>query len=176
MVEIKGLKIYIVIFVTLLIVGLFFAAQYLLALYRIDKPLRDQLAALEGIKGLEIIENAKSTDIRLELEPGIDFYNLYQNVDGIMEKILGNKRGKIIITNNSIKELSASYLQMHYAIYEGINTGRFLEMKKNIDDIALSLELDNYQVWVDNEAVYLQLDKNNNSFYSRISYHDNNVK
>ena len=49
-------------------------------------------------------------------------------------------------------------------------------MKKNIDDIALSLELDNYQVWVDNEAVYLQLDKNNNSFYSRISYHDNNVK
>ena len=85
-------------------------------------------------------------------------------------------KGKIIITNNSIKELSASYLQMHYAIYEGINTGRFLEMKKNIDDIALSLELDNYQVWVDNEAVYLQLDKNNNSFYSRISYHDNNVK
>ena len=89
--EFRGIKLYIVIIVTLLIVGLFFAARYLLAVYRIDKPLRNELASLEGIKEIEIIENKKGTELQVSFLPGIDFYELYQEIEGIMENVKGEK-------------------------------------------------------------------------------------
>lgn len=176
MMEIKGLKFYIIIIVTIAIVGLFFTAQYLLDVYQIEKPLKNELASLEGVREIELIENNKSSEliVMVKFEPGIEFYNLYQEIERILEKILGSRSVNIIITNESISELAEVYYQVHFAIYEGINTGKFLEMKANIDGIVYAEELDNYRVWIDNEAVYLQLDKNNNSFYTRIAYNDIN--
>lgn len=174
--EFRGIKLYIVIIVTLLIVCLFFAARYLLAIYRIDKPLRNELASLEGIKEIEILENKKGTELQVSFLPGIDFYELYQEIEGIMENVKGEKNTDIIIINDSDNELREIYYQVHFALYEGISTGRFLEMKKNIDDILRREELDGYLVRVDRQAVYLQLDKDNHSFYYRIPYNDIGIK
>lgn len=174
--EFRGIKLYIVIIVTLLIVGLFFAARYLLDVYRIEKPLKEQLASLEGIREIEIIENNKGKALLVSFMPGIDFYELYQKIEGKIEDVTSNSKADIIIVNDTGSELSESYYQLHFALYEGINTGRFLEMKKNIDDILSTEDLASYRVWVDEKAVYLQLDKDNDSFYCRIAYKNKGIK
>ena len=108
--------------------------------------------------------------------PGIDFYELYQKIEGKIEDVTSNRKADIIIVNDTGSELSESYYQLHFALYGGINTGRFLEMKKNIDDILSTEDLASYRVWVDEKAVYLQLDKDNDSFYCRIAYKNKGIK
>lgn len=168
--EFKGIKLYIIIFVIIAVIGLFYTGQYLFDIYKIDKPLKEEISAIEGIKDIKIINNNNLNDLFVSFEPGIDFYSSYQKINEVMETKLGSKSGNIIIDNNSSTELEEIYYQIHYAIHEGINTGKFLEMKENVEEIVSNVEIDNYRLWIDNDAVYLQLDKNNSSFYNRIPY------
>ncbi len=169
--EFKGFKLNIIILVIVIILGLFFSAQYLFKIYNVEKPIKNEILALEEIKDVSIVDNNDKKDLIVDFHPGIDFHKTYQDVNQIMQEKLGSKSGKIIISNYQRNEtLDNIYYKLHYAIYQGINTGYFVEMEKNVESIISKDELDNHKIWVDNEAIYIQLDKNKQSLYKRISY------
>ncbi len=172
--EFKGFKINIIILVIVLVIGLFFSAQYLFKVYNVDKPIKNEILALKGIKDVSIIDNSDQKDLLIDFHSGIDFYKSYQDVNQIMQDKLGSKSGNIIISKNDQEneELDDIYYKLHYAIYQGINTGYFVEMEKNVETIVGMYELDSHKIWVDNNAIYIQLDNNNKSLYKRISYNN----
>ncbi|MFW6287170.1 MAG: hypothetical protein ACOC2J_00280 [bacterium] len=170
--EFKGFKLKIILVVVILVLGLFFSGQYLNEVYNVDKPIKDDILALEGIRDVSIIDNNDKVDLHIEFKPGIDFYTLYQTITNIMDDRLGERSGNVVIAKNnqSNSNLDDIYYELHFAIYQGINTGRFVEMEENIKVIVDKSDLDNYKIWVDNQSVFIQLDRNDESIYKRISY------
>jgi len=173
--EFKGFKINIIILVVVVVLGLFFSGQHLFKIYNVDRPIKNEILALEQINDVSIIDNNDKKDLLIEFNSGIDFYESYQEVHQIMQDKLGNKSGNIIITENdqNSKELDDIYYKLHFAIYQGINTGYFVEMEKNIQSIVGINNIDSHKIWVDNNAIYIQLDNNDKSLYKRIIFNNN---
>lgn len=165
--EFKGIKIYVIIIVMISVIGIFFIGKFLYRVYNIDKPIKEELLALNGVSNVEIVKKEGKADLHLVLLPNQDFFTLYQEIANTMKNKLGSKSGDIIVLNNdeSLKEV---YHKIHFAIYEGINTSKYVEMESNVKIIAENEGIDNYKIWVDNDAVYIQLNKNDLSFYKRI--------
>ncbi len=175
--EFKGFRINIIILVVVVVLALFFSGQYLFKIYNIDKPIKSEILALEEVNDVSIIDNNDKKDLLIDFHSGIDFYESYQKVHQIMQDKLGNKSGNILISENNqnSKELAEVYYKLHYAIYQGINTGYFLEMEKNIESIVGMYNIDSHKIWVDNNAIYMQLDNNDKSLYKRIVFNNNLV-
>lgn len=175
--EFKGFKLNIILVVVLLVLGLFFSGQYINKIYNIDGPIKNEILALEGVKDISIVDNNERKDLLIEFEPGVDFYNLYQNITIMINDRLGEKGGNILIakSNQSNTNLDEVYYELHFAIYQGITTGKFVEMEENIESVADKSNLDNYKVWVDNQTVFIQLDKNADSIYKIIPYKNSSI-
>ncbi|MDI3547656.1 MAG: hypothetical protein PWR10_1308 [Halanaerobiales bacterium] len=166
--EFKGLRINIIILVIGIVLLSFFTGQHLLKIYNIDKPLKEELLAIDEINELRLVDNNGKTDIYVSFKPETNFYQVYKEIEDISSKQLGNKRGKIIIMNEPSRELEELYYKMHYAIYEGLTTNEFVKMEKNVSKIVKNYQLSDYKLWVDNQAVYLQLVNKEDSLYRRI--------
>lgn len=167
--EIRGIKLNIVIVVSLIVLLLFFVGQNLLKLYNVDKPLNNELMALQDVSDVEIKEDGNGFIINLTISPGSDFYNIYNEVEQITNKRLGKKLKEFKFKDDSA-ELQNEYYRLHYAIYEGIANKQFVTMESNIKELSKELNIDDYKLWVDSKAVYLQLNKANKNLYRRIPY------
>ncbi|ACL69944.1 hypothetical protein [Halothermothrix orenii] len=165
--EIKGIKINVVVLSMLIIVLAFFAGQHLFKLYNIEKPLTDELKSVKGVQDVKLLESGDKTDVSVKLSSDVDFYKRYHQLEKIASEKLGNELGKIIVNNedNSLEEI---YYQMHYYIFEGISTYRFSYMKNEIKEIAEKNNVSDYRVWVDEKAVYLKLNRGKTSYYKVI--------
>lgn len=168
--EYKGIKFNIVILIIIIMIGVFFGGQYLYKIYNIDQPVKKEILEIEGIDNVSIVEKNGQIDILVSLKSGIDFFQVYHKIEEIMIEKLGEQKGIIKVDNEKSKELEEEYYKLHFAIYEGISTREFVKMKESIDQIVNKINLDNYKLWIDNQAVYIQLDNNNNSLYKRIPY------
>ncbi|NLM96694.1 MAG: hypothetical protein GX175_03620 [Halanaerobiaceae bacterium] len=165
--EYKGIKLYIVLIVMLTVISLFFVGKSLYRIYNIEKPIKEELLALNGVGYVDIVKKEGRVDIYLTLLPDQDFFAIYQEIEKTVKNKIGNNSGDIIILNND-KTLEDVYHRIHFAIYEGIYTNKYLEMERNVKEIAANEGIKDYKLWVDNDAVYIQLNKNNKSFYKRI--------
>lgn len=168
--EFKGLKINIIFLVMIMVIIVFFAGQYLFKLYNIDKPVIEEIKAISGVDDIRLIDNNGKVDAMIVLGEDIDFFNVYKEIDEVLNKKLGNQKGRLLIKNENIGELDKVYYDMHYAIYEGMLTNRFVEMEKNIKEIAAQHEVTEYKLWVDSNAVFLQLEKDGYYLYHRFPY------
>jgi hypothetical protein len=169
-VEFKGLKINIIVMVIGIVLLSYFIGQYLLKTYSIDKPLQEELLKIEEIEKIELVENDGKKDIIVFFKPGINLFQTYKKIAEISTERLGDRQGRIIIENETDRYLTDLYYKLHYALYEGLATHEFVNMEHNVREIIADYDLDDYKLWIDNEAVYLQLAEGNNSFYKRIPF------
>ncbi len=168
--EFKGLKINIILLVMIMVIIVFFTGQYLLKIYNVDKPVIEEINAITGVEDIRLIDNNGKVDTMIVLGESIDFFNVYKEIDELLNTKLGNKKGRLLIKNDNIGDLDKVYYDMHYAIYEGMLTSRFVEMEKNVKEIAANHNISDYIIWVDDNAVFLQLEKEEYSFYHRFPY------
>ncbi|MFW6281827.1 MAG: hypothetical protein ACOC1O_03415 [bacterium] len=167
--EFKGLKINVIILVIMLVIVMFFFGQYIINIYNINKPLQDEINSIDGINSVQIEKEDNKTNAIVSFESNIHFYDTYREIEKIMDKRLGSNTGQIVINKVAeSKDLKDIYYKLHFAIYEGINTSKFVQMSENVKLIAEKNKINNYKVWVDEKAVYLQLNKGENSLYRRI--------
>lgn len=172
--EFKGLKINIIILVAIIVIIAFFTGKHLLEMYNVDKPLKEELLSINGVKDdLILVDNNNKTDIIISFKTGINFYQVYKEVEKTSLEMLGKSFGKIIIKNDSNKKLDDAYYKMHFTIYEGLATNKFTIMEEEFREIAESSKLKNYKIWVDNHAIYLQLSDGISHLYKRIERKDN---
>ena len=166
--EFKGLKINIIFLVIIAVILVFFAANHLINIYNVNRPLQDKLKSFTEIEDFLIIDVNGQIDLLITFQPAVDFYHLYQEIDKIAADNLGVKKGKIIIQNEGSNKLNQVYYQLQYALFEGLATSEFVDMEKNIREIVTVNNLADYKLWIDNQAVYLQLDDDDSSLYRRI--------
>jgi len=168
--EFRGYKINVIVLVIILVIVAFFSGKYLFNRYNIEKPLINELKEIEGVNDIHIIDNHNKKDIIIVFEKDINFFEVYQEAENVIDSTLSDKLGRVIIKNEEINKMDDVYYDMHYAIYEGVYTKKFVEMEKNIGKIAGIHELDNFKLWINNKAIFLQLEKDGASCYHRFPY------
>lgn len=166
----KGIRLNIVIVIIALVIILFFSGQYLFKLYGVNRPIKEEIMAIDGVAGLDILNENNSTDILISFDDNINFHETYKKIRKITNDKLGNETGKIIIKNDNIEKLENVFYELHYAIYEGIATNKFVMMNENVKNITDKNNINDFKLWIDNDAVYLQLNNDNKSLYRRIPY------
>ncbi|MEJ6951638.1 hypothetical protein [Natronospora cellulosivora (SeqCode)] len=168
--EFKGFKLNIIIVVFLLVIAVFFAGRYYYNVFSVERPIVEEILALDAVDDISLIEKQGKMDVIVKLIPGSDFFKTYQEIDIIMDEKLNNNRGNITIENHSTGDLEDLYYKLHYALYEGVNNKSFVAMEERINNIVIDNNIKDYRLWVDTQAVYLQLNNENSSFYKRIPY------
>ncbi|MFW6238717.1 MAG: hypothetical protein ACOCZR_03590 [Halanaerobiales bacterium] len=167
--EIRGIKIYIVILVILTIVLGYLGLRYVINIYNIEQPLVDEIKNLNGIKNVELGTSGDKQELILEFSPDADMYKTYNKANETATKILGEDLDNIKVTNRSTKELDDFYYQAHFYLHEGAVTGNFSTMKDNIDSISENYKLDDYKVKVKEENIYFTLVVDSNYIFKMIS-------
>lgn len=168
--EFKGVKINIVAIVILIILISFFVGQHFYKVYNIDKPIKEKIAGVDGVKKVEMLNTDGKMNMILSFDPAIDFYHVYKEIEGIFTDSKIDDKGSIIIKNDSNSDLEDVYYRLHYSIYEGIKTNKFVDMKENVAGIVEQSDFTDYRLWIDNEAVYFQLNGDEVSLYKRVPY------
>src|SRR5690554_8158600 len=118
----------------IIVIVAFFSGQYLFNLYNIEKPLINELKEIEGVNDIQIIDNNNNKDIVIVFENDILFFEVYQEIENVINSKLNENQGRVIIKNTEMDKMNEVYYDMHYAIYEGVYTKRFVEMEKNIEE------------------------------------------
>lgn len=169
--EFKGLRINIILLAIIVVILVFFTVNHLLKIYNIERPLQDRLKSFTEIEDFLLINSNGKIDLQITFRPDIDFYHLYREINQIAAEHLGSKKGKIIVENTDSKQLDQVYYQLQYALFEGMATSQFVTMEKNISRIVKANQLADYKLWIDHQALFLQLDDGKSSLYQRIPYH-----
>lgn len=153
-----------------LVLGLavIFGTQFAVKTYSFEKPFKEQVLSINGIKSVQITEGGQGKNIVLTLKPEVNLEEAYQQVAVIaQDKLRG--QSTITIEDKTSTGIKNIYKQMHYSIYQGIASGEFTEMAVQIKNIAVANQLKNYDLRVDNNNVYLKLVKNGEVFCKVIS-------
>lgn len=166
--EIRGIKIYIVILVILIIVLGYFGLRYVINQYNVKQPLLNEINNLDGIENVNLNSTDNQQELILEYESDAEFYETYIKAKKIAKTMLDDKFNEIKITNNSNQQLNNFYQEVHFFLYEGAENGNFSDMKQNIDKSAKNNDFDNYKIIVDETNIYFSLIKNNNYFFKII--------
>ncbi len=172
--EYRGIKINIVLLIIVIAMILYFTGNFIINKYNVEKPLIDEIIAIEGIEDIELTEKNDKTKLKIKLANNGDLYNVYKNVDNIASEKIGDGNYEIIVSNKESNKLQLIYFRLHYAIYEGIATKKFTVMNKNIKEIVEENNLQYYNLRIDSENVYLKLADNNSVFYHIIPRNSDN--
>ena len=156
----KGVRLTIV--VVTLIVGLavIFGGQYAVKTFYQEEPFKKRVLSIEGIEDVKLVEVKDGQKVYLTVNPEVDVKTAYRKTDEMAQEMLKGEV-KVEVDNKSTAQLQDIYHKMHFAIYEGIASGKFTVMAENIEAIGQEIELQDLNVEVDNENVYLKFAKNN---------------
>lgn len=152
----KGVRLTIVLIVLLVGLGVFLGGQYVVKTYHLEEPFKAKVLSMEGIESVELTETDKSMKVRLTLNSDVRLQEVYQTVNELANEML-NQKITIEMDQQISQELEDLYQEMHFAIYEGIASGKFTMMSTQLKEIATTEQVDDYQIQVDNNNVYLKV-------------------
>lgn len=164
------LRLDIVVLTFIIVSALAFGGQYAYLRFQVEGPTVRALEAVPGVKAARIERDAQGKSaVRIKLQAVPDFAATYKRIVATAEKHLGGSLAGIIIEDGRDEELVKTYSRMNFAVEEGIATGRFTKMAGSLQKAAREAGLDRFDVWVDEDRVYLSLENNHHWLYQAVS-------
>ncbi|MDP2857368.1 MAG: hypothetical protein Q8P50_05245 [Bacillota bacterium] len=163
----KSLKGLIVIVVSAAVgFGLFFGVNLILVNRTVTKPLENSLRQVPGVLSVKAHEGSGRLKIDVSLGQVQDFHETYSSLVRRVSEIVGKREYELDILDHRDDQLEMAYYQMHYDIQEAIATGGFSRMASALEQHSRDLGLSGAKVFVDQRAVYLQLQSGSNYLYA----------
>ncbi|MFW5962612.1 MAG: hypothetical protein ACOCQR_03250 [bacterium] len=167
----KEFNFHIAFFVATLVIIFFFGTQYIINIFFIEKPIEQDIAKIKGVEEVSLENKKNQINIEMTLNPNLDLYNTYDKIEKIAKEKVSKENFIVKFVNKENQFLEDIYHEMHYAIYEGIYTKKFVIMQERLEEIVRKHKIDNLNLWVDDKRVLLQLDHNDKSYYKNIVIH-----
>ena len=159
----------IVLIISIVALLTFFGGKYLFNYFGINQPLISKIENIEEVEAVELVSNSSKIDIEISLKNSVsDFYNFYNDVNKIAVNHLGDDLGEIKILDNKNTKLEEVYYNSHFYIYEGIALRKYTFIQENVDKVVNDSQITSYNLWIDQDYVYLELIDNDDYFYKII--------
>lgn len=152
----KGIRLTIVIIALVVGLSVFLGGQYVVKTYHLEEPFKAEVLSMKGVEGVELTETGNSMKVRLTMNSDVRLQQVYQKVNELANEMLQQKI-TIEMDQKTSQEMEDLYQDMHFAIYEGIASGKFTAMSTQLKEIATTERVDDYQIQVDNDNVYLKV-------------------
>ncbi|HHY37858.1 MAG TPA: hypothetical protein GX507_02910 [Clostridia bacterium] len=160
-----GKRIVITGIVSLLTLGTMFVAGNTWARHSIEQPLVHSVSALEGVEDAQLKRAGAKLYLEIRLGDVKDFKALYEDVERAIIEKYGDQEVIISIVDDRDSRLAHAYYLAHFYIAESIATGRFSSIPSNMARLSKEMGLDDWQVWIGSNRVYLKMRANGHHLY-----------
>ncbi|HHY36491.1 MAG TPA: hypothetical protein GX518_02235 [Firmicutes bacterium] len=156
--NIKGLRVGIIVTAALVSFALFFAGQSIYQRHFVLNPLLEELGAIEGVEGVQVLTAEEGKSFAFQLAGGLDLARVYGEIEAKLRTGLGKEGYTIFLKDHRNRDLEEAYHRVHFALHEAIARGNFRDLADKVEEEARSLGIEDYRVTVDSERVYLQFE------------------
>lgn len=162
----KNIRLHIVLlaFIVVLLIG--FLGQKVLYTQQIEKPLEERFAAIEGVESVELTGKGGQQELVISLAKVGQLDQTYREIVRTARSILGEDFDSIRLIDKRNTRLNDALHASHFAIEEGIATGRFTQMAHEVASVMESLGIEDFRLAVDETNVYLQIADKENYLFS----------
>jgi len=151
----NGLNLTKIVVVLLLCLALLFGGQYIYRHIVLDKPMGEELTAVEGVKDYRVVSAGGEKEIVLIMSPLNNLQESFLKAQEIVYKVYSDQT-RVKVSDNTNDILQEVWYQSQFTVYEGIYSGHFVDMKHQLNDIAAQYSKVQIRAYVDNERVYFQ--------------------
>lgn len=165
--QIKGIRIYVVLVVVLLMMSLLVGAQYLYQRYNVEQPLfklYSDTKLVDNIRNIKLEEQGGTVAVTLSLNRTDNLRRAYRELYDYTGQVLGSDRFIMQLKDNRTRELDDIYSQSQFVIYEALTKGNFPAMADAIEQNA-SYSGVQARVYMDEKNIYVALYKGENYLY-----------
>ncbi len=161
------LRIWAVAIVLAVALGALFGGYYLYEQNTVKAPLEQALAEAPGVKAFTLTRDGAVTRLDVELAWVDSLADTYAALDATAGRLLGQGYALRLIDRRD-PFLERVYHQAHFALQEGIYTGRFTDMARSVDEIMAQNGVEEYRLTVTERHVFLQIKKGRAYLYEVI--------
>ncbi|VBB05270.1 Hypothetical protein LUCI_0477 [Lucifera butyrica] len=154
----------------LLTLGILYAGQSMWRQQTTTRPLNNALQHIDGVKKVICQDSGQPKNLltlSVTLDPSANFQKTYVHIQQTAVRFLGNRPFRIRVEDRSTPELEQIDYRAQYYLQQAIMTGNFPRMADKIQEIASNAGVTAH-VYVDSQAIYLQLAQGDNSFYTLV--------
>lgn len=154
----KNVKVPLVVLVFLIVTAAGLGIHRVYVHQRVEGPLADMALDLEGVDSIELVKTISGKrDVYVRFDPDAPLEIVYPEVLSAARHSLGAMMGRLIVVDQRNPLLDEAYHKIHFAVQEGISTGRFTQMEAEIDRRLQSFPINDARVTVSHDHVYVQL-------------------
>lgn len=165
-------------FIALIItVTLLYAGQALWQNYVIDLPLGKTLNEIDGVEKVTWDSGSSfysAVSINIELGNINNLQKTYKEIKEKIDTTLNGREYLLEISDDRSQELEQAYYDIHYYVQKSIVDGDFPTLEVKVREKAEMIGA-HAKVYVDEQNIYLQLDKKDSSLFAVIGRHSDSI-
>lgn len=150
------LKIPIVIVVFAISLTLLLLGQHFIFRPHTLSVLEAKFTNIAGVKTACVTFNDEGLSLDIELDDNPDLKSSYSQILRLAKQV-GLSPERITIQDDRGPILSQALYDIHYSVAEGIATGQFRQMAAIVEEELVHHNIENYQIWVEQECVYVEM-------------------
>lgn len=155
----RELKIRIIILVAVISLGVLFGARFAYE-HLFLGSLKEAFLSIDGVADLKV-ERGQQTILVVTLERVERLETTYGAIRALAEERLGN-HWTVELVDQRNGELVERYHQLHYALWQAISTGDFVEMADRVEAVTQGLDA---RITVDRDFIYVELETEDGYLY-----------
>lgn len=164
--RVKGFSLPVIIITFILTLGILFSVNWVYTEMAIKKPLGQQLSEVKGVKGYTIENGLETMALTVELGLVDNIETSYMSLNEIAYSHVKNSQGyEIRIIDNPNSQLITLWNEIQYYAYQSLVQGDFVALKESLDDIVKVNENVNYQVYINETHLFIQVQSHENYIY-----------
>lgn len=165
--QIKGLRIPFILISAILSLALLIGAQWIYKEFAVERPLMEKIFNLSGVESAEFTDDSKPSRLDIKLNSDVELADFIARVKNIVVSDYGNPVELHLIDQRN-EELNELLTTSRFYIYEALVKGNYTEMYASLNKLFESSDLEKWELTMDNQYLYLELQKESNYLYEVI--------
>ncbi|WP_418789933.1 hypothetical protein [Phosphitispora sp. TUW77] len=165
--KIKGIRVYVVVVVLAVTLGILLTIQYVYQKYNVEQPLFKIYSDTKLVDDVKIDNEGVVPTVTLNVRKTEDLKDVYLKLNSYTEEIFGHNQFQIELKDKRTKELSEIYYNSQYVIYEAMANGDFTKMAAEVQENARNNGA-KARVFIDNANIYISFIKDDKYLYEVI--------
>lgn len=168
--QIKGIRIYVVLVVVILMLSILIGAQYMYQRYSVEQPLFKLYAKtklVDNITKIKLEEQGDTVSVTLVLNKTDNLRQAYQDLYRSTGQVLGRDRFQMRLKDTRTRELENVFYRSQFVIYEALVKGSFPQMAGAIEANARVAGAE-ARIFMDERNIYVAMYKDKNYLYEVI--------
>ncbi|MFY9323316.1 MAG: hypothetical protein WAO72_04135 [Syntrophomonadaceae bacterium] len=166
-------RIAIVILTVIFTVAILFGGYSAYKVYAIEKPVKAQLSSLQSVSHVTVDKEKKTYGISMKLESVDNLQSVYNHIEKVLNQRFAEDAYDLQIIDNRNEKLDDFYAKLQPVIQQAAAQSEFVWLDEQLSKKGSEMQLV-YDLWVDEQRIYIQIHDGEHYLYVIINRSDIN--